>query len=196
MTEALEWTTTIAGWTIMFVTLSITKYKTLKVGGGLKSVQSEEMRKESMISNIIFILYFVAAGVLAHIIRFPDFIQYEFLAHYFHYFLGIFIFAVAIWLYISSRIALGSNWSWGGELVRDKTKLITKGPYCTIRHPTFTAYILAGFASGITIAVSGVLFFVILLLPIIWWRAKVDEKHLNQIFPEYKNYMKKTRMFF
>jgi len=196
MTEAWEWTTAIIGWTIMFVTLSITKYKIIKVGGGLKSIQTEEMRKESMIANIIIILYFITAGVITHLYRFPDFIQYEFLAHYFHYFLGVFVFAAAIWLYMASRIALGSNWSWKGQLLRDKTKLITCGPYCKIRHPTYTAFVLAGFASGITIAVTNVLFFMLLVLPMIYWRAKVDEKHLKAIFPEYKEYMKKTRMFF
>lgn len=196
MNETWEWTTIVAGWTIMFVTLSVTKYKTIKVGGGLGSMKSEKMRKETMIANIVFILYFIFAGILAHIILLPDFIQYEFLAHYFHYFLGVFIFAVAIWLYMYSRITLGSNWSWKGELLRDKSRLIKCGPYCRVRHPTYTAYILAGFASGITTATTRILFFMLLMLPIIIWRAKVDEKHLSEIFPEYKDYKKRTRMFF
>lgn len=186
----------IVGWTIMFIVLFITKYKTVKVGGGIQSISTEKMQKETMIANIIFILYFFAAGLIAHIVVFPDFVQYEFLAHYFHYFLGVFIFAIAIWLYIYARITLGSNWSWKGELLRDKTKLITCGPYCVIRHPTYTAFILAGFASGVTVAITRILFFMILMLPIIYWRAKVDEKHLKALFPEYKEYMKRTRMFF
>jgi len=196
MSPAIEWTLLIAGWTIMFLTLTITRYKMVKVGGGIQHLKTDKMRKETMISNVIFIIYFIAAGLVSHLILFPDFVQYEFLAHYFHFYLGIFIFAIAIWLYIASRISLGSNWSWRGELLRDRSKLITKGPYCVIRHPTYTAYILAGFASWIIIATSRISVFMILMLPIIYWRAKVDEKHLEQIFPEYKEYKKKTRMFF
>jgi len=196
MSPAIEWTLMIAGWTTMIMTLTITKYKMVKVGGGVRNLKTDEMRKETMLANIIFILYLFVAGITAHIILLPDFIQYEFMAHYFHFFLGIFIFTIAIWLYISSRIALGSNWTWKGELLRNKNKLITRGPYYVIRHPTYTAYLLAGFSSGIIIATSRVIFFMILMLPIIYWRAKVDEKHLNEIFPEYKEYKKRTRMFF
>ena len=194
--ESIEWSLLVACWTIMFVVLSVTRYKTIKVGGGINVMKSDKMIRETMFANIIFIVYFFLAGLTAHLILFPDFIQYEFLAHYFHFFLGIFIFAVAIWLYIGSRMALGSNWSWRGELLRDKTKLIKCGPFCRIRFPTYTAYVLAGFASGIMTATTRIMFFMILMLPIIYWRAKVDEKHLTEVFPEYKDYMKKTRMFF
>jgi protein-S-isoprenylcysteine O-methyltransferase Ste14 len=194
--EYIEWSLMVVGWTVMFVVLSITRYKTVKVGGGIISMKSKKMIRETLFANIILIIYFLIAGLIAHLVLFPDFIQYEFLAHYFHFFVGVFIFAIAIWLYIIARIALGSNWTWKGELLRDRTRLIKRGPYCAIRNPTYTAFILAGFASGIMTATTRILFFMILMLPIIYWRAKVDENHLKEIFPEYKDYMKNTRMFF
>ena len=196
MSPTIEWTLMISGWTIIFVIYLVTRYKIVKKSGGLYRLETDEMLKENMYANIIFIFCFFADGILVHIIVFPDFVQYEFLAHYFHFFLGLAIFAFAIWLFAASRITLGKGWTPKGELLMDPSRFIKNGPYASVRHPAYTALILAGFASGIIIATSRVMFFMILLLPILYWRVKIQESHLQKIFPEYKDYKKNKRMFF
>jgi len=196
MSPAIEWSLMVGGWTVIFIIYLITRYKITSKACGIYGMETNEMLKENMLANIIFIFYFLAAGVVVHVILIPDFIQYEFFAHYFHFVLGIIIFSIATWLYAVSRITLGKCWTPRGELLRDPSKLEKSGAYAVIRHPSYSALILAGFASGIMIATSRVLFFMILMIPIIYWRVKIEEHHLEQIFPEYKDYKKKTRMFF
>jgi protein-S-isoprenylcysteine O-methyltransferase Ste14 len=192
----VEWLIVVVGWTIIIMTLSITHLKLHRVGGGLYSLEDEKIRTEKWIVRILSIVYFIAALSIALHAYFPSFDDLQDITRYYFIAIGVLIFIVAIVFFIEARIVLGSNWTWSGHQLRDRHKLITKGPYAKVRHPLYTSYFSAGLASGLILTDSRILIFVILLLPLVYWKAVIEEQHLQIIFSEYKDYKRKTRMFF
>lgn len=191
----IEWLIVVIGWTIILMTLSITHLKLYRVGGGLYSLEDQKIKTEKWIVRTITFVYLIAAFAISMQAYFPAFDDMYDVTRYYFVSQGVVLFVMALIFFIAARIALGSNWTWSGYLLRDRHKLITKGPYGFIRHPLYTSYLTAGLASGLILTDSRIIIFVILLLPVIYWKAIIEEQHLRMIFPEYKDYEKKTRMF-
>jgi protein-S-isoprenylcysteine O-methyltransferase Ste14 len=106
---------------------------------------------------------------------------------------GRVLFAAGLGLAIWARIHIGRNW--GGPMTqKDDPDLVTSGPYHLVRHPIYTGILTAGTGTAlaldwtwlIAVALAGVYFV---------YSATVEERHLNQQFPDtYPGYKHSTKM--
>lgn len=154
------------------------------------------MQKQKWLKRGFIALYAIIAWLLASQIHIPSFDNITGNPRISIIVVGALIFAMAIVLYIPSRYSITSNCSWSGYHIHDKNILITRGPYRYIRHPQHTAYFTAGIATGLILTNSAILVFMLLLAPVLYLKAKIEEQYLTEIFPEYKEYKEKTDMFF
>ena len=107
--------------------------------------------------------------------------------------IGIAIFATALWLLWRSHADLGQNWRTTTEL-REGHTLITSGVFRHIRHPMYSAHWLWGIAQALLIHnwIAGLASLVI-LFPMYLLRVKREEQMmLEQFGEEYRLYMKRT----
>lgn len=111
--------------------------------------------------------------------------------------IGILLVTLGILISISARISLSSNWSAGYEYqVKEKQKLVNKGIYKSLRHPIYLGMILI--LTGAELVVNSYLWIAsLVIMSYIMTRwAEREEKLLTDHFGgEYKNYMKKSKMF-
>lgn len=107
--------------------------------------------------------------------------------------IGIFLF-IGSWLLRAWAVrTLGKYWSINNQIRRGHV-LMTEGPYRHCRHPNYFSIILemVGFClianAFITLAIS-----LIIYMPILYMRIKVEEKTLLAVFGDkYERYMKST----
>src|SRR5262249_9800732 len=88
-----------------------------------------------------------------------------------------------VWLAISARRHLGSNWS-GEVRIACGHELVRSGPYGYVRHPVYTA--LVGMYVG-TVLVSGQLHALIALAVMLlayWRKIQLEERALASAFPD------------
>lgn len=97
---------------------------------------------------------------------------------------------------IAGRFNLGANW---GNQVRiyEGHELVETGLYRFVRHPLYASIILMFFGACLIYhTLAGFLLVVIIFIPFMTYRAKQEEKLLNERFEGYKTYMEKTGRFF
>ena len=108
--------------------------------------------------------------------------------------LGIVLIAAGVALRIWTRRAIKGLYS-GVVQVRQDHRLVQEGPYRFIRHPGYAGFFLM--ALGISVAYSsliGLLAILILFLPGLAYRMKVEEKLLKEHFgEEYLRYQGRTK---
>ena len=107
--------------------------------------------------------------------------------------IGIAIFAVALWLLWRSHADLGRNWRVAVEL-REGHTLVTNGVFRHIRHPMYSAHWLWGIAQALLIHnwIAGLTSLVI-FVPIYLLRVRREEQMmLEQFGEEYRSYMRRT----
>lgn len=109
--------------------------------------------------------------------------------------LGLIIFFFGVFLMIWAYKYL--RWNILSPIIPFSNRVIKEGPYRIIRHPAYLGLILAFYGLGIAFnsrfSLSTTTFIVI---PIIFYRAKEEEKELIKKFgEEYIMYMKGTPMF-
>jgi len=109
---------------------------------------------------------------------------------------GLIIMIIGAWFNIWGRYYLGKNWANQIKIYNDH-QLVTSGPYKIVRHPLYASLIWMFYASAfiyanwaVVIATSTV------FVPFMYYRAKQEEKLLSGQFTNYKEYIKKTGMFF
>src|SRR5262249_32071282 len=76
----------------------------------------------------------------------PRFANYAF--HPWQAWLGVAVFAAALWLFHRTHRDLGGNWSVTLE-VRDQHTLVTSGVYSRVRHPMYSAFWLWALAQAL-----------------------------------------------
>ncbi len=75
---------------------------------------------------------------------------------------------------------------------RPDGELVTSGPYRAVRHPVYSALLLA--LSGACIALAPVALTGVVALATLWWcKAGVEERHLRSRFPAYAPYAARVR---
>ena len=78
---------------------------------------------------------------------------------------------------------------------KQRSKLITSGPYRFVRHPMYTSVLLVmvpfGFLTGEPLRAL----YWLLLLAVLWKKASVEEAMLRQRFDKYGRYMQSTGRF-
>jgi len=97
---------------------------------------------------------------------------------------------------IMGRFNLGSNWA-NHIKIYDEHTLVQKGMYKVVRHPLYASIMLM-FYGACLVYRNLLCFFAVtfIFIPFMYYRAKQEETLLIQIFPEYKDYKKRTGMFF
>lgn len=106
------------------------------------------------------------------------------------------IYIICIVINLLGRYYLGDNWGNNVIIYTDQT-LVTYGVYRIVRHPLYASIIWAIYAIGV-LRRNYVVFLLntFIFIPFMYYRAKQEEKELIQAFEDYKNYQKKTGMFF
>ncbi|MBI9072873.1 MAG: isoprenylcysteine carboxylmethyltransferase family protein [Melioribacteraceae bacterium] len=109
---------------------------------------------------------------------------------------GLLMFIVFSWLQIKSFKSLGKNYS-QQVVVYKKHELVTTGFYKVIRHPQYLFQILSDLGAGIALLNYLILPTVILvLIPLLLMRAKLEEELLHDEFKdEFVEYKKKSGFF-
>ena len=96
-------------------------------------------------------------------------------------FVGLVLIVPGVFLFVSARQVLGPNYS-GHILVKDDQELIQTGPYGVVRHPAYLGYLLM--ALGVSLGYSSLmgLLAILLLVPDVLYRIRVEEKLLELHF--------------
>jgi protein-S-isoprenylcysteine O-methyltransferase Ste14 len=99
--------------------------------------------------------------------------------------------AIVLW----ARAALGVRWSLVPRAGR-AVGLVTSGPFALVRHPVYLGVVVA--LAGIAVAFANwgaLLACLLLVVPALLWRAKVEEELLADVFgEEYGLYRQRTKM--
>ena len=191
----IPWLIVVVGWTAMFVTYSITKLKIHRCGGGIYTMDIKIANRQKWLVRGLMFLYLVCSALFTINVGFDELDNFYRGFSDFFVLHGTVIFIIAIVLYIDSRVVISSNCSWKGHFKCDRTVLIQKGPYKRIRHPEPLAYFLALIGTSFIMHDARVFVFAILLIPICYVKAVIDEQYLRLIFPEYDDYMSRTGRF-
>ena len=72
-------------------------------------------------------------------------------------------------------------------------KLIKKGPYKYIRHPMYSSVLTICLGLFLTNIYSTTVYFFVLLVIVLNLKIIYEEGLLKKVFPNYKNYVKKTK---
>lgn len=107
---------------------------------------------------------------------------------------GVGLVVLGIALFVWARRTLGANYS-GHVSVKEAQELVQNGPYRLIRHPAYAGYLLMalGICAGYS-SLSGLLAFLVLLLPGLNYRMNVEERLLSEHFGQaYREYARRTK---
>ncbi len=192
----VPWLIVVVGWTVMFITYSVTKLKKHQCGGGIYTMEVPIAHKQKWIVRLMVGLYVVLAGFFTYTVGFDQ--LDDFYRGFSDFFVlhGTLILIIAVALYIDSRIVISSNCSWRGCFKKDRHILIQHGPYKKIRHPQPLACFLALVGTSFLTHDARIFVFALLLVPMAFANAMIHEQYLYWVFPEYKEYVKKTGRFF
>lgn len=106
---------------------------------------------------------------------------------------AIILFLVGSVLFIWARHEMGRNNFRVIPIPKASAQLVTSGPYKAIRHPMYAAVLLAMLGVAININTwLGFAVWIVLFTDLII-KMRFEEKFLLQKFPEYKDYMKRTK---
>ncbi|MEX0996700.1 MAG: isoprenylcysteine carboxylmethyltransferase family protein [Flavobacteriaceae bacterium] len=76
------------------------------------------------------------------------------------------------------------------------SKLITNGVFAISRHPIYTAIIVGTLSLGILLGSGYKVVLAVVFMFFFYFKTNYEEKKLEEQFPEYKDYKKKTGRFF
>jgi protein-S-isoprenylcysteine O-methyltransferase Ste14 len=109
---------------------------------------------------------------------------------------GVLLVIAGCYVNVAGRMALRHNWANQVTIYKDQT-LVTRSVYRFVRHPLYASLIWM-FAGGCLIYTSYValLSVVFIFIPMMFHRAKQEEKLLAGEFTEYSEYIEHTGMFF
>jgi protein-S-isoprenylcysteine O-methyltransferase Ste14 len=111
--------------------------------------------------------------------------------------IGVAIFALAVWLLYRSHADLARNWSPRLEILEDH-ELVTDGVFRHIRHPMYAAHLLWGIAQ-VFLLQNWIAGFSMLVtwLPGYFYRTRLEERMMiDQFGDEYRSYMERTGRVF
>jgi protein-S-isoprenylcysteine O-methyltransferase Ste14 len=91
-----------------------------------------------------------------------------------------------------ARVSLGRNWS-PRPTVKEQHELVTSGPYAFVRHPIYSGLMLATLGTALTVAIPGIVLFIIVVSTFVV-RARKEEQLMLERFPtHYPAYQKHTK---
>ena len=108
---------------------------------------------------------------------------------------GAAIYTLGLVMAILGRVQLGENWS-DIETARvlSQQSVVSRGIYRYIRHPIYVGDLLL--VTGLELSLNSWLVLgVILLMPVVIWKALREEEMLKATLPGYAEYCRQTRRF-
>ena len=164
-------------------TIQTTKYRKLGIAIDRKTISDIILLALAGICMIIplidvFSSLFDFAGY-----RFPHWIGW----------VGVILFAIAIWLLWRSHVDLGRNWTPTLGL-RSNHQMVTDGVFKYIRHPMYAAHLLWGIAQALMLHnwIAG-FSLLIVVIPQYLLRFRAEEQMILEKFgDQYHHYMRKT----
>lgn len=104
--------------------------------------------------------------------------------------LGWIVAAVGLGLTVWAGVTMGSSLSPFPRPPRD-AELVDRGPYRVLRHPIYVGGVL--FFAGLSLVFSAHALALTALLAFFWVaKARLEERHLAERFPEYGDYKRRT----
>jgi protein-S-isoprenylcysteine O-methyltransferase Ste14 len=161
------------------------------------TVRSRGIKAEKKRSNILDIILVFVAGMgmimplLYLLTPWLDFASYA--LPQWSGWIGIVVFAGAIFMLWKSHVDLGRNWS-ATLRITGQHSLVTSGVYRRIRHPMYTAHLLWAIAQGLLLSnwLAGWAFLV-LSVPLYLVRIPKEEQMMLEHFgEEYRQYKTRT----
>lgn len=107
---------------------------------------------------------------------------------------GIALMAVGAWQARQGVRDLGANLT-PLPHPTDESDLIETGIYGKVRHPIYGGLILLGFGWALLSAYLPAVPVALLLVPFFWLKSSVEERWLEERFPSYPDYRRRTRRF-
>ncbi|MGC4038274.1 MAG: isoprenylcysteine carboxylmethyltransferase family protein [Chitinophagaceae bacterium] len=105
---------------------------------------------------------------------------------------GLIICILSVAYAIVARYWLGNNWS-GTVTVKKNHELIQNGPYAITRHPIYTGIFLGLSGAALIQAEVKDALAVVLIFVALEMKMVKEEKFMNETFPGYKEYTKRTK---
>jgi protein-S-isoprenylcysteine O-methyltransferase Ste14 len=108
---------------------------------------------------------------------------------------GTLLYTAGLLMAIAGRFQLGDNWSdiEAARIVRDQA-VVSRGLYRFIRHPIYAGDLLL--LLGLELSLNSWLALaVVLLMPVVFWRALREERLLVRALPGYDTYCLRTKRF-
>lgn len=107
---------------------------------------------------------------------------------------GIIIVLIGEIIYGVHNFIMGNVWS---IKVESKKKLVKEAWFKYLRHPIYLGSIIALIGMAFTLmSFQSLIFTFLIIVPYFYFRAKLEEEMLSKTLKGYKQYMKKTGMFF
>ena len=106
---------------------------------------------------------------------------------------GVAVMVLGLLGYMASMLSLRRNWSFFAS-IKEGHRLVITGPYKYVRHPMYFFMILAILGSGFLISNFLIILYTPFIGVIYYLRAKKEEELLKEELPEYKNYVRETKM--
>lgn len=110
--------------------------------------------------------------------------------------LGTAMIVAGCFMNLSGRFHLGKNWA-NQIKIYEKHRLIQTGLYRWVRHPLYASLILMFYGACLVFRnIAAFLAVTLIFVPFMYYRALQEEGLLIQRFSQYKEYRRKTGMFF
>jgi protein-S-isoprenylcysteine O-methyltransferase Ste14 len=151
--------------------------------------------KKSVVSTGTMVMYYILYYLIIRKGLNPLTIENKLLHHLLVVIGAVFVVTGAI-VNIWGRWQLKNNWA-NHIKIYENHSLVTTGAYALVRHPLYSSIILMLFGGSIVYLnyISAILTAVI-FIPFMYYRARQEEVLLDQTFPDYSEYKRKTGMFF
>lgn len=180
----------LAGW----VVASIIRQKYAKQSRKNTIVDNRKTGPEKYIAipGIVCLVIIPPLFIFTPLLDFADYTLPDWLG-----WIGVGVYAAALWLYWRSLVDLGRNWSISVQL-RDDHTLVTQGVYRHLRHPLYASCLYTGIATALLLHnwIAG--FSLLALFALVYpMRVGREEKMMLDHFgQEYQEYMTKTGRLF
>jgi len=108
---------------------------------------------------------------------------------------GLLLLAAGAVVNVAGRLRLGANWADQVTIYREQ-RLVRAGMYAWVRHPLYASLIGMVFGAGLVYAnLAVILANVVIFIPMMYYRARQEERCLLAEFPEYAAYRARVGMF-
>lgn len=167
----------------------------LRVFKNFKQAKLQKDQRKKEIKSVVETTSMTCFFILCYVIVITGFGSFTFSNIYINM-LALVVYIIGTVFNLLGRKYLGANWG-NNVVIYTNHTLVTDGVYKVVRHPLYASIIWMIYAVGILYKNYLVIILnTIIFIPFMTYRAKQEEKELEKIFEEYKNYKKRVGMFF